>query len=140
VREVGLGDVISRPTTLTVAAVVLAAEGLLALILGVYAAVESLIGAATDLSSGLVVAGFGVLVGAGLLWVAWGVLQALRWSRGPAVVTQIFALPVAFGLIGSDQYGFGVPVVAAAVIVLVTILAPQSTRALMGEDDSEQRH
>ncbi|MCT9931249.1 hypothetical protein N5079_13585 [Planotetraspora sp. A-T 1434] len=125
-----------RPATLAVAAAVLAAEGLLGLVLGGYVAVETLIGKPSDMSSALAEAAFGMLAGAGIGWVAWGVWQALRWSRGPGVVTQIFILPVAISLIGSRQYAFGVPLVVAAVIVLVSLLAPQSTHALMGEDGS----
>lgn len=53
-----------RPATLTVAAAVLAAEGLLAVVMGGYVGVETLIGKATDLVTGIAVAGFGVLGGA----------------------------------------------------------------------------
>jgi hypothetical protein len=123
-----------RPATLTVAAVVLAAEGLFALILGGYAGIGTLVGRPADMSTALAEAALGVLVGAGVLWVAWGVWQTERWSRGPGVVTQIFVLPVAFSLIGSGQYAYGVPLVAAAVVGLVALLAPRSTEALMGED------
>ncbi|WP_239089895.1 hypothetical protein [Sphaerimonospora thailandensis] len=123
-----------RPVTVTVAAAVLAAQGLLVLTLGGYVAVETLIGKPTDTITSLAVAGFGLLAGAGLLWVAYGLWRVLRWSRGPAVVTQIFALPVAVTLIQSGQYGYGVPLVAAAAVALVAVLAPTSTRALMGED------
>lgn len=123
-----------RPATLAVAAAVVAAEGLLAVVLGGYVAVETVIGRPSDMVTAIAVAGFGLLVGAALLWVAWGLWQVLRWSRGPAVVTQIFALPVAFSLIGSAQYGYGIPLVAAAAVALVTLLAPASTHALMGED------
>ncbi|GLX01809.1 hypothetical protein [Microtetraspora sp. NBRC 16547] len=124
----------SRPLTLTVASVVVAVEGLAALALGGYVAVETVIGKPSDLASSIFVAAFGILVGAGLLWVAWGVLQVFRWTRGPGVVTQIFALPVAITLIQSQQYAYGIPLVVAAAIALVTLLAPQSTKALMGED------
>ncbi|GIH57262.1 hypothetical protein Mro02_41760 [Microbispora rosea subsp. aerata] len=116
------------------AAAVLAAEGLLALVMGGYVGVETVIGKPTDLVTSIAVAGFGVLGGALLFWVAWGLWQVLRWSRGPAVVTQIFALPVALSLIQSAQYAFGVPLIAAAAVGLVTLLAPASTHALMGED------
>ncbi|MBX6382635.1 MAG: hypothetical protein IRZ07_06620 [Microbispora sp.] len=102
--------------------------------MGGYVGVETVIGRPTDMVTSIAVAGFGVACGAVLLWVAWGVWQVLRWSRGPAVVTQIFVLPVAISLIQSAQYGFGVPLIAAAVVGLVTLLAPASTRALMGED------
>ncbi|ETK32002.1 hypothetical protein [Microbispora sp. ATCC PTA-5024] len=123
-----------RPATLVVAAAVVAAEGLLALALGGYVAVETVAGKPADLVSSIAVAGFGVLAGAGLLWVAWGLWQVLRWSRGPSVVAQIFALPVAITLIQSGQYGYGVPLVAGAVVALVALLAPPSTQALVGED------
>ncbi|WP_245658074.1 hypothetical protein [Microtetraspora malaysiensis] len=124
----------SRPMTLTVASAVVAVEGLVSLILGGYVAVETLIGQPSDMTTSIAVAAFGILAGLGLLWVAWGVLQVLRWSRGPGVLTQIFALPVAITLIQSQQYTYGVPLVLAAVIALVTLLAPPSTKALMGED------
>ncbi len=123
----------NRPATLLVAAVVLAAEGLTALALGGYVGVETALGAAHDVMSSVVVAAFGICVGLGLGWVAWGLRGAQRWSRGPAVVTQIFALPLAVTLIQSAQYAWGVPLVAAAAIALVTLLAPQSTKALMGD-------
>jgi hypothetical protein len=123
-----------RPATLAVAAAVLAAEGVFALVLGGYVAVETLVGRPADLTSALVVAAFGVLLGLALLWVAWGVWQALRWSRGPGVVTQIFIVPVAISLIGAGQYVYGVPLVVLAAVALVALLAPPSTEALMGED------
>lgn len=134
-----IGSSAGRPATIAVAAAVLAAEGLFALVLGGYVAVETLIGKPTDTVTSLAVAGFGLLTGAGLLWVAVGLWQMLRWSRGPAVVTQIFALPVAISLIQAEQYGYGVPLVAAVAVALVTVLAPPSTRALMGEDGHPDR-
>ncbi|MEW9532023.1 hypothetical protein [Microbispora sp. NPDC049125] len=128
-----------RPATLTVAAAVVAVEGLLAVALGGYAVVQTMVDQAADLVTALAEAGFAVLAGAALLWVAWGLWRVLRWSRGPAVVTQIFAIPVAITLIQAGQYGYGVPVVAAAAVALVALLAPPSTKALMGEDDSPGR-
>jgi hypothetical protein len=127
-----------RPATLAVAAAVLAAEGVFALVLGGYVAVETLVGRPADLTSALVIAAFGVLLGLALLWVAWGVWQALRWSRGPGVVTQIFIVPVAISLIGAGQYLYGVPLVVLAAVALVALLAPPSTHALMGEDGSPE--
>ncbi|WP_204046099.1 hypothetical protein [Acrocarpospora phusangensis] len=119
--------------TLTVAAAVLALEGLTALVLGGYVGYEIVIGAAEDVPSALALAGIGVAVGAGFGWVARAVLHAMRWSRGPAVVAQIFLVPLAITLIQAGQYIWGVPLVAAAAITLVTLLAPQSTHALMDE-------
>ncbi|WP_062357952.1 hypothetical protein [Herbidospora yilanensis] len=123
----------NRPFTILVAAAVVALEGLAALVMGGWVAYETLIGKAGDVMSSLVLAGFALAVGAGLVWVAWGILQLMRWSRGPAVVTQIFAVPLAISLIQAGQLAWGVPLIAAAAVILVTLLAPPSTHALMGD-------
>lgn len=129
-RRVVSPTVSNRPFTLVVAAALLALEGLTALALGGWVGYETLLGEAGDVMSSLVLAAFGLAVGAGLLWVAWGIVQVLRWSRGPAVVTQIFAVPVAITLIQSGQLGWGVPLIVTAAVILVTLLAPASTHAL----------
>ncbi|MEU9832992.1 hypothetical protein AB0D67_15810 [Streptosporangium sp. NPDC048047] len=124
----------NRPVTLAVAAAVVALEGTLALILGGYVGVETVIGKPSDTVSSLFVAGFGIAVGAALLWVAWGLLGSQRWARGPGVVAQIFTAIVAITLIQSGQGAMGVPLVAAALAGLVTLLSPPTTHALYGDD------
>ncbi|GAA3712666.1 hypothetical protein GCM10022224_092800 [Nonomuraea antimicrobica] len=123
----------ARPLTLLIAAVVVALEGLVALGLGVFVAVETLVGAPDDMTSAAAEAVFGLLVGAGLLWVAWGGLFRMeRWGRSPAVLTQIFMLPVGVTLTQSGWPQLGIPLIAVAVAGLVTLLAPPTTRALYG--------
>ncbi|MFG1944930.1 hypothetical protein [Nonomuraea sp. NPDC048826] len=124
-----------RPWSLVMAAVIVALEGLIALGLGIYVAVETVLGGAGDLTAALAEAAFGVLVGAGLLWVAWGgLLAAERWGRAPSVVTQIFLLPVAVTLIQSDQPALGIPLIVIALAGLGMLLAPPTTHALFGDD------
>lgn len=123
-----------RPVTLVAASAVLALEGLTALIFGGYVAVETVAGEPADVVSSLLVAVFGILVGAGVIWVGWNVFQGIRWSRGPAVVTQIFAVPLGWTLT-PEQPALGVPLITAAVIAIACLLAPPSTKALMGDDD-----
>ncbi|SEM85442.1 hypothetical protein SAMN05660976_06174 [Nonomuraea pusilla] len=126
-----------RPLSLVVAAAIVALEGLVALGLGVYVAVETLVGRPDDLTSALAEAAFGLLVGAGLLWVAWGgLLRMERWGRSPAVVAQIFLLPVAFTLVRSGQPLIGVPVGVAALAALVALLTRATTRALYGDQET----
>jgi hypothetical protein len=124
---------LNRPVTLTVAAVVLALEGVTAIVLGGYAGVETVAGSPTDVSSSIAVSAFGLIIGAALFWVAWGVLQAARWSRAPGVVTQIFALPVAVSLVQSGQYVPGVLLIVFALTGLVALLAPATTRAMISD-------
>ncbi|MBG0832150.1 hypothetical protein HS041_31065 [Planomonospora sp. ID67723] len=124
--------------TLTVAAVVLAVEGLTALLLGGYVGVETVVGEPSDTVSSIFVAGFGLLVGAILLWVAWGLLRAEKWTRSPGVLTQIFMIPVCVTLFQSGQVVFGIPLAVAAVAGLVALLSPPTTQALYGDEPSDR--
>ncbi|MET8389265.1 hypothetical protein ABZV14_40435 [Streptosporangium canum] len=121
--------------TLTVAAAVLGLEGLTTLLLGGYVGVETVIGRPSDVMSSLFVAGFGMLVGAVLLWVGWGMLRTERWTRSLGVLAQIFATVIGITLIQSDQQTIGVPLIAVAVIGLVALLSPPTTHALYGDQD-----
>lgn len=124
-----------RPPSLVAAALVVALEGLIALGLGGYGLVETLRGAAGDVTAGIAAGAFGLLVGAGLLWVAWGGLfKAERWGRAPGVLTQILLIPVAGTLIQSQQALPGTALLVVAVVGLAALLAPPTTRALVGED------
>lgn len=66
------------------------------------------------------------------LLAARGLWLMRRWSRGPAVITQILALPVAYNLLQADSIaipaGIGLAVVSVAALVL--LVNPATTRAL----------
>lgn len=120
--------------TLTVAAAVMAVEGATALLLGGYVGVETVIGRPSDLMTSIAVAVFGIIIGAALLWVGWGMIQAERCSS-PGVLTQIFAIPVSVTLIQSDQLVIGISLITLVVIGLVTLLSPPTTHALYGDQE-----
>ena len=123
-----------RPLTLIIAALVVALEGLVAFGLGVYAAVNTIAGQAQEVTTAAAESAFGLLIGAGLLWVAWGgLLRAERWGRAPGVLTQIFLIPVGVTITQSGLPGMGVPLIVAAVIGLVALLAPPTTKAMFDE-------
>ena len=113
-----------RPVTLIVAATLLALEAVIAL---VYAVIE--IGQVRITRAGLgvgvtiVMACFGLL----LLLVARGVFLGKRWSRGPAVATQLILLPVAWSFRGGGTTWVSVALAALAIAVLVGVLHPRST-------------
>ncbi|PZG15088.1 hypothetical protein [Nonomuraea aridisoli] len=123
-----------RPLSLLIATAVVALEGLVAVGLGVFAAVEALTGNPVSLSTALAEAVFALLVGAGLLWVAGGGLfRVQRWGRSPAVLAQIFLLPVAYTLIQSGVPQLGIPLAVVAVAGIAALLAPPTTHALYGD-------
>nr|WP_184946381.1 hypothetical protein [Planomonospora venezuelensis] len=123
--------------TLTAAAAVLALEGLTALLLGGYVGLETVVGEPSDMMSSVFVAGFGLLVGAILLRVAWGLLRTERWTRSPGVLTQIFMIPVCVTLFQSGQAVLGIPLAVAVAAGLVTLLSPPTTRTLYGDEPSD---
>jgi len=114
----------ARPVTLIVAATLLALEALIAL---VYAVIE--IGQVGITQTGL---GIGVTImmacfGLLLLLVARGVFLGRRWSRGPAVATQLILLPIAWSFKGGSTTWVSVVLAALAIAVLVGVLHPRST-------------
>ncbi len=80
-----------------------------------------------------ITAGLTVLVlGALPLLAARGLLKRRRWSRGPAVITQILALPVAWNLLHADGplIPGGIVLGVVAVTALVLLVNPATTEAL----------
>jgi hypothetical protein len=66
------------------------------------------------------------------LLAARGLLTRRSWSRGPAVITQVMALPVAYNLIHADGAAIpvGIALAAVAVAALVLLVNGETTRAL----------
>jgi hypothetical protein len=123
-----------RPWSLLAATAVVALEGLVAIGLGIYVAVETMTSTPDNLVTAIAVSGFALLIGAGLGWVAYGgLLRAERWGRSPSVLAQIFLLPVGVTIIESDQPLIGIPLIVVALAGLAALLAPPTTHALYGD-------
>ncbi|MFB7461748.1 hypothetical protein [Streptomyces sp. NPDC056188] len=121
-----------RPRRLTYAAALAGLEGLVLVVGGIWMLVAGATGPEGDRQTG-VTGGITVLVLALLpLLAARGLLLRRGWSRGPAVITQIMALPVAYNLLRSDGVAIPAGIVLAVVAVtsLVLLVNPETTRAL----------
>ncbi|MEU1949673.1 hypothetical protein ABZ554_46290 [Streptomyces sp. NPDC020125] len=121
-----------RPTRLTVAAALAAAEGVVLLGFGVYVLIMGLAG---DPESPQQAEMLGVTVVALALLpllAARGLWLRRRWSRGPAMITQLMALPVAWTLVqnGGALIAAGVVTAIAALAVLALLINPTATEAL----------
>ncbi|WP_245666606.1 hypothetical protein [Actinomadura latina] len=126
-----------RPITVQAAAALEAAEGLAAVGFGVYTGVETAVGAAVDPVSAIGVTVLALAGGLGMLGCARGLLRADQWSRAPTVLTQLFALPIAWSLWQSDRPGIAIPMGAVAVLALITVLSPPSTAWLIDDHDDD---
>jgi len=118
-----------RPVTIVVAAISLALEALIAL---GYAALEigqvRMSRAVVGVGVTILMAFFGLL----LLFVARGVFRGKRWSRGPAVATQLILLPLALSFAGGGTTWVSVGLAGLAIAVLVGVLHPRSTAVFVG--------
>lgn len=121
-----------RPRRLTYAAVLAALEGAALVIGGVWILVLGLTGDPDDRQQA-VTGGITLVVLALLpLLAARGLLLRRSWSRGPAVITQIMALPVAYNLLKADSMAIpgGIALAVVAVAALVLLVNPATTQAL----------
>ncbi|WP_246178682.1 hypothetical protein [Actinomadura decatromicini] len=131
-----------RPSTVYAAAALEGAEGAAAVGFGVYTGVETAMGAAVDPVSAIGVTVLALAGGLGMLGCARGLLRADQWSRAPTVLTQLFALPVAWSLWQSERPAIAIPMGVAAVLALVAVLSPPSTAWLVSDrgGDSDDDH
>ncbi|MGW0611146.1 hypothetical protein [Streptomyces sp. NPDC002788] len=121
-----------RPRRLTYAALLAALEGLALVVGGVWMLVLGLTGEPDDRQQA-VTGGVTLVVLALLpLLAARGLLARRSWSRGPAVITQLLALPVSYNLLQADSMAIpgGIALAVVAVAALVLLVNPETTRAL----------
>jgi hypothetical protein len=115
---------------LRAAAVVEAAESVLVLVATVLAGVDAASGQSYHVSSGLALTVIGVAAVAALALVAAGLARARRWSRTPALLTQLFVGIVGIYLLQGHRLDWGLALVVLAVLGFAALLSPPSLRAL----------
>jgi len=124
------------PPTLRAAAVVQAAESVLVLVATVLAGVDAAAGQSYHVSSGIALTVIGVAAVAALALVAAGLARARRWSRTPALLTQLFAGIVGIYLLQGHRLDWGLALLVLAVLGFAALLSPPSLRALTGDQEA----
>jgi hypothetical protein len=117
------------------AAVLVVVEGGALVLLGAGYGVAAVVGDPFDRTATLLQAGFTVVVGLLVLLVARGLLRTAGWSRSPAVVLQLLALPVGVGLVQGEVWYAAVPVLLLAAAVLYLLATPQARVAFIEARD-----
>jgi len=123
---------VSIPPPLTVAASLVAVQGFVLMALAV-AEVADL--DPDRRAMGLSTAGFFAGYGALLLVAAWGLWRRVGWSRGPALITQLILLGLAWNI--REHVVAAVAVAIVAVVALAGVLHPDSIEALSGDTAEE---
>jgi hypothetical protein len=117
------------PSTVRAAGVIVALQGVVALVVAIVLVVRGIAGADQRVVNGLGTAAWFVLVGGVVLAAGRALLLGKRWGRGVGVFTQLLLLPVAWYVaVGSHRPAFGVPVGVVALSVLVLLFTPAAVR------------
>jgi hypothetical protein len=96
----------------------------------VYAGISAAQGKSYQNSSGIALTVIGIGTALLLALVARGLLRVRRWSRTPALLTQLFTGIIGIYLVQGGRYWLGGPAIALAVAGFVLLLVPPSIRAL----------
>lgn len=119
-----------RPATVLAAAVIEAVQAVGVLAASIYAGILAIQGKAYQNSSGIALTLIGIGTAVLLALIALGLSRVRRWSRTPALLTQLFTGIVGIYLVQGDRYWIGVPAITLAVAGLAALLVPPSLHAL----------
>ena len=119
-----------RPPALLLATAALGAEAAMLLVAAVISAVDTAVGRSYQRSSGiaLTIIAFGAVIVVALIAV--GVYRVRRWSRTPALLTQLFVGTTGVYLLEGHRLDWGVPALLVALAGFTGLLVPPSWRAL----------
>ena len=94
------------------------------------AGVDAITGKSYQLASGIAITVIGIATALALAYVARGLSSGRRWSRTPAMLTQLFTGIVGIYLVQAPRLDWGIPAVALAICGFGALLAPGSVRVL----------
>lgn len=124
------------PRPLVVAAVLAALE---ALALLVSALLELINISGLRVTMGVTTALFFLGYGAALGLCAWGLTRLAGWARAPVVLAQLIQLGVAWSFRGGETTPVTIALAVVALAVLVGVLHPASTAALVDDPTGSTR-
>ena len=115
----------SRPGSALVAvAGLVGAQAVALLVAAVSYVVELARGEAADTAVATAIAALSLLTGLGLALAARGLLARRRWSRAPALVVNLLAVPVVWPFFTEGRPVVGALLIGWAVAVVVLLFAP----------------
>jgi hypothetical protein len=128
---------VPSPTTVRQAAALVALEGIAGVVAAVVYVVSGLGGADEPGLNKFGTAAWFAIMGGCVLAAGWALWTGRRWGRGVAVFAQLLLLPVSWYIaVGSQQWLFGVPIAALALITLVLLFSPSAVQWLGAQDSA----
>jgi hypothetical protein len=114
----------ASPRLLSLTAALVGLQGLGLVAVTVFLVVEIVVATTTSYATAIAITVCAALAAAALLAVARALLAGRRWGRAPAVITQLFLVPVAISMLQGERWYVGAPLIAWAVAVLVLLFTP----------------
>jgi len=106
----------------------------------ILAGVAALQGKSYENASGIAITAIGIGTAVVLGYVAFGLARTRRWSRTPALLTQLFTGIVGIYLVQGHRWSWGVPALVLCLAGFALLLSPPSTRALTADKDDPGGH
>ena len=118
------------PQTLRIAAIVQLVEAVGMIVATAFSATATIDGKSYQTASGvaLTLIAFGTALA--FAAIARGIARANPWSRSPAMLTQLFAVGAGIYLMDGHRLEWAIPTLILAGAGFVTLLAPESFKAL----------
>jgi peptidoglycan/LPS O-acetylase OafA/YrhL len=119
------------------AGVVVAVQGVVALVIAVILVIRGFAGADQRIVSSYGTAGWFVIIGGGVLAAGWALWTGRRWGRGVAFFAQLLLLPIAWYMaVGSQRPEYGIPVAIIALGILALLFSPSALRWASGHESA----
>jgi hypothetical protein len=118
------------PRTVLALAAIQAIEAAGILLAAILAGFDTGAGKSYELASGIAITAIGVGTALALGLVARGLRAGRRWTRTPALLTQLFTGIIGIYLLQAPRYDWGVPAALLAVAGLVLLFTPASMAVL----------
>lgn len=113
----------AAPRLRVLAGALVAAEALVLVGLAVFLVVETFVATAAEPGGAVALAALALVAGAGLGACAYGLVRGQGWTRAPVVTWQVLQAGVALPSLRTDTWPLGIPLLAAAVTVLLLVLS-----------------
>jgi hypothetical protein len=123
------------PRTLRIAAVVQLAEAVGMLVATGFSASATIGGKSYQTGSGIALTLIAFGTALAFAAIARGIARANLWSRTPALLTQLFAVGAGIYLMDGHRLEWGIPTLILAGAGFVTLVAPESFKALNRSPD-----
>jgi hypothetical protein len=120
----------TRSVALSLTALIVAAQGVATLALGLGLMIQSVVGNPDSRAAAMLIGVLSLLGGAGLVLCSWGLQRGRRWSRAPALVWLLLMVPVGWYQVQGGLRWVGLPLTLFSALGILLLLIPASTEAL----------